>query len=193
MKFYYTVASQQDVPQAKPHLSLGGYKSSSPVPNSILGNLFGDISMYTVKNNTANSYIALILVNDGSTNAFSVNMWFNYQKTCEVSTNASIFRIAAVDMVTDADGNLAMEHVPNYHSKPLYAEFTEADGEVNRVNIGDLAAGAVVGIWIEREINVTLLKTQQNAIYEADPSNPYHYLPIELSTEDKIEIGISWE
>lgn len=189
MKLYYTVASQQDVAQPKPNLSLGGYKSSTVVPNSVLGNMFADISMYTVKNYTSPSYIGLILVNDSATEkAIDVNLWFKHLDDC-----ITTFKVAAVDLTTDAEGEKYMEHIPNFNSKPLYATFSEADGEVNRVSIGDILAGGMVGLWFERTIDIATAKTQQNAIYEVDPADPYRYLPVELSKEDQVDIGISWD
>jgi CTP:phosphocholine cytidylyltransferase-like protein len=115
-------------------------------------------------------------------------MWFDHPADC-----ISTFKLAAVDLATDAEGEKYMEHAPNMNSKPLYATFSEADGEVNRVSIGDINAGAMVGIWIERSIDITTAKTQQNEIYEVDPSDPYRYLPVELSKEDNVKIGISWD
>jgi hypothetical protein len=151
--------------------------------------MFPDVSMYTVKNYTSPTYIALILVNDSATEkAIDVNMWFDHPTDC-----ISTFKLAAVDLATDAEGEKYMEHTPNMNSKPLYATFSEADGEVNRVSIGDINAGAMVGIWIERSIDIATAKTQQNEIYEVDPADPYRYLPVELSKEDQVNIGISWD
>lgn len=188
MKFYYTTSAGQDTIQSKSNLSLGRYRSSSIVPNNILGNLFPDISMLTVRNNVANNYIALILINEESRKAVGVNLWFKYNSGC-----SSLLRLAAVNLTADGEGTLCMEQVPNSHTKPLYAEFVEADGEVNRVNIGDIEAGAMVGIWLEREVQIATLKAEQNDIYSIDPSDPYRFIPKTLATEDSIEIGISWD
>jgi len=188
MKLYYTAASQPEALQPKPMLSLGGFKSSSPVPNSVMGNLFGDVSMYTVKNNNANAYIGLVLVNDGTEDAFGVNVWFDHP-----DESASTFSVAAADMGTDSEGNKFMEHVPSLNSKPLYAEFAEADGEINRVNIGDLPVGGQVGVWIKRSLNIDALKAQQNSIYKQDPLDPYKFLEVKLPKEDTVGIGLSWD
>jgi hypothetical protein len=193
MKLFYTVASQQDATQTKPSLSLGGYKSANQVPSSSFGNLFGDISMYTVKNNNSNAYIGLILLNDEPNAAdpaaiYCVNMWFEFPED-KVST----FKIAAVDLNTDEDGYKYMEQISSYTSKPLYAEFVEADGEINRVNLGDMAIGDMIGIWIERTLDLEAISSQQNAIYEVDPADPYRFLEVTPSKSDEILIGINWE
>lgn len=188
MKFYYTVASQPEDRQAKPNLSLGGYKSSSQLPNGVFGAMFQDISMYTVKTNNQNKYIGLVLVNDTGQAAKDVELWFGYPTGC-----LSKMKFAAVDLATDTDGNLYMERIPHNSSKPLYAEWSEADGEVNRVNIGDIPIDGVIGIWFERELLLDTIKEQQNAIYEVNPNDPYRYNEVELPKEDSIEIGLNWQ
>ena len=188
MRLYYTVASQPEVAQNKPSVSLGGYKSSSPLPNSVVGNIFSDISMYTVKNANTNKYIGLVLKNESTKDAVNIEVCFIYP-----TGSASKFRIAAVDMALDADDQYYMEHIIDNSSKPLYAEFLEADGEANKVNIGDLAIGEVVGIWLERELLLDAIKTQQNDIYQKSPDDEYRYVEIELPKEDNIGFTISWE
>jgi len=187
MKLYYTVASAQNDFQTKPSLSLGGYKSSTPLPNGVLGNLFSDISMYTVKNNFGNKYIGLILVNEDSEEHADVNFWFVYPTSC-----SSLFRVALVDLAVGDDGIPYMEHIPDNNSKPLYATFNEVDGEANKINIGTLASGEMLGIWIERELKIEDIKQEQSSIYVVDPNDPYRYNEVELSKEDDIEINFEW-
>jgi len=187
MKLYYTVASAPEDIQTKVNLSLGGYKSINPLPNSVIGNLFGDISMYTVKNSSGNKYVGLVLKNEGVKDVEDIFVWFVYPTSC-----SSKFRIAAVDMVADTEGNLLMEHISTNESKPLYATFVEANAEANKVNLGDLDIGHSIGIWIERELDLTAIATEQNAIYQKNPNDPYLYEEIILPKEDKIEIHLSW-
>lgn len=188
MRLYYTVASQPEVTQNKPSISLGGYKSSSPLPNSVVGNIFSDISMYTVKNANTNKYIGLVLKNESTKDAVNVEICFIYPTGA-----VSKFRIAAVDMALDAEDQYYMEHIIDNSSKPLYAEFLEADGEANKVNIGDLAIGEVVGIWLERELLLDTIKTQQNEIYRKTTTDEYRYEEIELPKEDNVGFQITWE
>lgn len=188
MKLYLTVSANQDTPQFRQSLSLGGYKSITPLQNSVFGNLFDDISMYTVKNGYSNRYVGLILKNELPDDAKNIHVWFVYPTTCY-----SLLRLAAVDLSIDADSIKYMEHVPSYQSKPLYAEFVEADGEVNRVDIGDIDSGDMIGIWFERELKLDTITADQNAIYQITPSDPYRYDELVLSKEDLIEIGISWD
>lgn len=185
MRIYYT-SSTAEAPQTKPTLSLGGYRAASPIPNDQFGNLFGDISMYTVKNAIEQHYIGLILVNERATTEH-VYLWFEHPEGAY-----SKLRVAAVDLLTDADGNKYMERVPAYTSKPLYAEFHEADGEANKVDLGSLAAGESLAIWINRELDITAIKEDQDKIYEVDPLKPHIYKEVELPKFDSIGLVLDW-
>lgn len=60
LRFYYTVSSGYNSPQTKVSDSLGGYKSSTPVPNDVFGNLFDEISL-NLASNPHSQYVALVL------------------------------------------------------------------------------------------------------------------------------------
>jgi hypothetical protein len=187
MKLYYTVSSGSEAVQAKPHLSLGGYKSSSLLPNSQLGNMFPEITPTTIVNFNQNQYIGLVLKNDTGHSVTSITIYFTFPTGCY-----SIFRIAAVDMVLDSNGDLQMEHVDNQFSKPLNATFYEASGVGNAVNLGDLADGEQLGLWVERELLLDVITEQQSAIYVADPNPIYpgRFIPVVLPKSDDIGISI---
>ena len=64
MRLYYTVSSGYNDPQSKLVNSLGGFKSSTPVPNDQDNNVFDELSLLSlVKGKT--QYIGLILNNEG--------------------------------------------------------------------------------------------------------------------------------
>lgn len=187
MKLYYTVTSKQDDPQAKSSLSLGGYKSYNEVTNATIGNLFPDISMYTVKNKITKYYVGVMLKNDSAVTTYDVKLWVEYNTGC-----VSIVKAAVLDLVADDNGEMFMERIANNSTKPLYATFYECEDEANAIDIGDMLAGELVGVWFEREIDIDTISTQQNEIYTRDPNDPYHYLPVELDTEDNVEIHIGY-
>jgi len=187
MRLFYTVSSKENDIQSKPNLSIGGYKSITPIPNSEFGNLFGDISMYTVRSNNQNQYIGLILNNETGKAIQDINIYFDYPSECYSS-----LKLAAVDLVKDANDEYYMERVGTINSKPLYAEFFTADGVANEQNIGGLGIGEKLGLWIERIFDLDTIKADQNNIYEVDPTDPYRYLAVELDKVDDISIVISW-
>lgn len=188
MFLYYTIVSAENNIQQKPQLSLGGFKAINKVDSNKLNNLFSDISQLTVANYSQNLYIALILRNELSADCENIKIFFTYPENCY-----SKLRIAAVNLVEDKDGFLQMEHVETPNSKPLFAEFFEADGVDNAVNIGDLEPGESVGIWIERELLIDFINEDQSKVYEPDTNIPTRYKERELEKEDNIQINISWD
>lgn len=188
MKLYYTISSKEGDIQEKPNLSLGGYKSGNFVNNSEFNNLFSDISQLSLSNYNQNRYIALFLVNESSNDAIDVCLYFEYPED-----SYSIFKVAAVTPVTDSDGFKQIERVNTVFSKPLSAVFFEANGEINKVNLGNIDSGSMIGLWIERELKLDFIKDNQLTIYEEDPNLPTRYREKQLSKFDNIQIKISWE
>ena len=69
----------------------------------------------------------------------------------------------------------------------------EANGVDNKVLIGDLGIGELVGIWIERSLLLDFIKSDQNNIYEDDPDRQGRVREVPLGKEDEILVGISWD
>lgn len=186
MKLYFTTSGEADTVQSKPTLSLGGYKSSSPVPNNILDNLFGELSLLTIKENR-DEYIGLIAVNESGAEITGCNIYFVHPED-----SYSEYKIAAILPATDGDGNNYIESIPSRYSKPLYSDCVSADID-NKYSIGTIANGSAVGIWIKRELLVDFIQTDSNDIYETDPDNIRRYIAKNPSTQDSIQIIIEWD
>jgi len=145
MELFYTVTSQEGAAQSKPELSLGGFCSSSKVPNDVLGNLFSEVSAYSLQN-PKKEYIGIILKNTlGSIS--SLGFWMNVPEgsLCK-------FRMSVVELTGDGQ----MEMVPSVNSKPLYAEFYETS-EQDPIELQfetPFEVGSMLGIWVERSIDV---------------------------------------
>lgn len=187
MRLYYTASSEPEAAQSDPRLSLGGYKSATALTNSKFGNLFSSITPVTVVQFNQNQYVGLVLKNETGIAVTGIQLWFEYPTGCY-----SKFRVAAVDMVEDTDGNLRMEHLPDINSKPICGEFYEADGEVNKVDLGDLINEEQIGIWIERELLLSVISAQSEAVYEVDPDLQGRFKEVVLPTDEEIKIGISY-
>lgn len=183
--FYYT-ASENGAKQLKSHLSIGGYKSSSIVPNDVFGNMFSDISMYTVRMGLTKNYIAFIIHND-SESSVTPYIWVVKSEDCYSNINVS-----PVELAADSEGALFMERVIHNAAKPIYAEFVSADNEVNKISLGEIPAGGFIGLWIERELDMDKIKEDQNNIYKKDPNDPYRFVQIELSKQDSIEFHVEY-
>lgn len=105
--------TQSEVHQDDPMKSLGGYISSSPVPNGALNSLFDLVSMKTIKDKTKET-IAIGLVNkfDKAVTDVSAKIVANRKDICR-------FKIAAVSV----DDKFCMEHINNRYAEPMGAEF----------------------------------------------------------------------
>ena len=190
MTLYYTNPTAEEYPQSDPRLSLGGYKSSSPIPNDSFDNMFGEISQFMLsKDIPEDEYVGLILKNETANNIQGITLWFDY------GDNAfSILKVAAVNLTPDASGALKMEHVPSRTSAPLYADFYEADGQENAVEIGDLEVGEMVGLWISRSLIAGLAASVQSddKLYQPDPVLTDSVIAIPLVKSDSISLCFDW-
>lgn len=112
-----SIAKSLDAPQTDTAKSLGGYVSSTPVPNGELNALFDLISAYTLEKKQKET-IALALVNKLNQAVTDVTL-----KIVVGKDNLATFRIAAVAL----NSSMAMESIPNRYSEPMSAEFYRAD------------------------------------------------------------------
>ena len=127
-----SLSKSSEIPQTDVAKSLGGYISSSPVPNNSLNELFDSLSMTTLKNKQRET-IAIALVNKFDKSVRDVKL-----KTLVDKNNIAKFRIAAVSIGKD----MLMEHINNRYDEPIQAEFydtsfTKAGVELEIVSGGD--------------------------------------------------------
>lgn len=175
MRLYYTIISIEENPQTRPDLSLGGFKSSTVVPNNSLSNLFSDISCYSISEDQ-NEYIAIALVNEEASPVTGITLYFDYPDGVQKNIEMAFVNFNASE---------EMEIIPNPYATPYNAEFSSADGVANAISIGDLAAGAKIGVWFKKII----LKSVVEDLYSNDSldenGNP------EEANED-IPLVINW-
>ena len=131
MMIYLTGANSSlvkspDAPQTDTAKSLGGYVSSTPVPNGELNALFDLISAYTLEKRQKET-IALALVNKLSQPVTDVTL-----KIVVGKGDLATFRVAAVALDSD---NMSMEHISNRYAEPMVAEFHNVDFQRASVDI----------------------------------------------------------
>src|SRR5574344_1835612 len=112
-------------PQNDSAKSLGGYISSTPVPNSEINILFDLISSYTLETKKKET-IALELINKLSQAVTNVTLRVVVKKD-----NLVTFKIAAVRL----SDSKAMERISNRYAEPLDATFYNADFQRASVDI----------------------------------------------------------
>jgi len=111
-----SVTKSEDVAQTDISKSLGGYISSTQVPNNAINSLFDLISIHTIKDKPKET-VAIGLVNkfDYAVKDVSLKLISDQDNICK-------FRVAAVM----ADENLCFEHINNRYAEPSGAEFYDA-------------------------------------------------------------------
>lgn len=111
-----SISKSNEVPQDDVNKSLGGYISTTPVPNGGINAVFDLISMTTIKDKVKET-IAVALVNklDVPVENVSLKIISNTKNVCK-------FNVAAVE----PDDNFCMEHINNRYSEPINAEFYDA-------------------------------------------------------------------
>lgn len=111
-----SLAKSPVAPQTDPSKSLGGYVSSTPVPNAATNALFDLISSETLRNKQKET-IAIALVNKLDKAVTDVKLCFISEKEDEAK-----FKVAAVALSDD----WAMESIANRYQEPISAEFHDA-------------------------------------------------------------------
>lgn len=187
MFLYYTSLTAEGIEQVSPYLSLGGFKSASKVDNGMLNNMFSDISLHSISNKNQNRYIGLVLKNETAAPLTNVKMWFEHP-----ADSYSILKMDVIDMALNSAGVLQMESIRTINSKPLYADFVEATVD-SKYDVGGLAVGEQIGVWIEMELLIDFIKTDMEEVAIPDPANTYRYLEKPKNTQDLIKLKISWD
>lgn len=112
-----SLSKSQENPQTDSSKSLGGYISSTPVPNAALNSLFDVISSYTLEKRQKET-IAIGLINRFDKAVKNVEL-----KIVTDENHLADFKVAAVSVSSD---NYSMEHIANRYQEPLLAEFYNA-------------------------------------------------------------------
>jgi len=104
-------------PQSDPVQSLGGYVSSTPVPNDALNSLFDLLSSYTLEKKQKET-IAVALINKFDYAVKDVEL-----KLVTDDNHEAIFKVAAVGI---DKSSYMMEHISSRYQEPMNAEFHDA-------------------------------------------------------------------
>lgn len=184
MKLLYTVSSGYLNTQNNYINSLGGFPSSTPVPNDVFDNLFDELSISEVKESKT-QYRAIVLQNDSDEIAKNVNLWFTQKEG-----NICHFQIGATVLLGEED-QLRMESIPTVYSRPYQTELYDATEE-SPVTVGDLNPGQMIGLWISRIIDKEKALSDYNNVAERDLSTQSRYKPISKETQESINLNIKW-
>lgn len=180
IKLYYTGAGIFNTPQTNKELSLGGYPSNTEIPNSLINNLFSDISYYSIENNLL-EYKAIVIKNIESYTLEKLKFHFI------IPENPLLRFLISFSNLTLNNGNYYMETVPNKNSKPYYStDFIRPYSEETAAEIESLESNKYLGIWICKELNLERLTQLKDPKYLLDNS-------ITLPISEIIKLNIEWD
>ena len=168
MKLFLTGADNFMANQKNGYQSLGGFQSSTPVPNNRLDFLFGTISYMTIKN-ALSECVGLILVNDSGSAVTNVKLKYIYNYIFKTPNYQASYQVAAVTLDSK---NQQMERISSRYDLPFYGEFHDAS--FRRADlIGDITYPASVGdtITILGVTTDPVIDTAINAIVSAFSGN----------------------
>jgi len=180
MIIYYTGATREGETQPEASLSLGGYLSSSVIPNDVLGNLFSGLSRNLLENKIRETR-GIVLQNDSAQQATGIRLWFVVDAESKVE-----YRVAVVTLAEDDCGRY-MELLPNGNATPYTATFNSANGEPNAINLPNMDSNAIIGLWIERAV-----KDDVTAVETCDEVYTRYQNDEELETEETVSLIIDY-
>ena len=148
------LATSPDAPQNDPRMSLGGYVSSTPVPNSALNALFDQVSLLTLQNRPTEC-MAFALINKNTQPAADVEI-----KIVGADDDLCQFEVAAV-----AVKNLQMESLRSRYQLPIGVTFYNADFRRAGVQVTIQSPAALGEEFVLDPFNI-LVKSPETADYE---------------------------
>lgn len=162
LKLYYTGAIKFDQSQTEPIKSLGGFISSTEVPNGLLGNLFGDLSRFTVMQGKAEIRVFAIK-NTAVVTKANLKCWFTYPNNGSSDTNDCEYDVGFAVPTVDDCGDLQTEAISSIYATPYTTLNSGKVGEVNALAIGNLDAGDYLCIFVRRKIKASAQQPMSDA------------------------------
>lgn len=180
MQLFYSGALTPEEVQIHPDLSLGGYKSSSLIANGRIGNLFSTITNSLLRQRRE---IRLIVLQNLTGETKEVKIWTQ-------STPISTLKIAAVSPTVEG----AFERVADMFSLPFQATLEAHEEAANALDFS-ISADEIVGLWILRELDVSLFNTSNNDVNWSDSNEVAAYLTKlhdNVAENDEMSVVIDW-
>jgi hypothetical protein len=153
---FYSGATKSQSEQTLPSQSLGGYVSSSRIPNSLRGGVFSLTSEKELFSDTRQTRL-IVLQNIGEDTLQNLKFWIE-------STEDSLFiyKSDAIEPAYDATCNkFYFEQINTEQELPYNADL-DIYVEDNKLDLGILESQKYIGIWISREVDVSKLPTVFN-------------------------------
>jgi hypothetical protein len=173
----YTGATKQGAQQIEPLFSLGGFLSSSPVANDFYSNLFGEITLNTVKNKIVD-HICIALVSEQAINNVHLTIKTKY-------SDQGRFRVGGVLVNQDDCKKYGIPKIQNVNSKPVNVNFYDCTSFYGETEIG----------FDQQQIEGTLFEIVSgiSVIGEFIYSKDYNYAEIYVDYAEDFELEVRFD
>lgn len=158
MILLYSGANSSDTDQMNPSQSLGGFVSSTTISNGLINNIFSTVSKSVVVGNKRETYLVVLKNTTGAT-VYNVQVWIDNT----VENNHSSLKLAAVSAALDGCSNPYFEQISSSDAIPYQCVLESANGQGNAIDVGQIANGDCVGIWMSRTITLEDFPTANGA------------------------------
>ena len=145
MILFYTGAVQANFPQNISVKSLGGYVSSTVVPNNLVSNIFSPLSTSDIKSQKK-QLRCIVLKNTFQTEVTNVQIFTEIEEDSKSNINLGF----QVEMFVDKCGEVYTESIQQSDQLPYYITFNNYT-ELEPFTIPSILPGNSVAIWLSRE------------------------------------------
>jgi len=185
MKFLYTGAPKYNISQLVAKKSLGGFLSSTEIPNDFSENVFSSLSELA-KQSLKREVVLIALKNDDTEAQTGIVVEFIVDDWNKLSSE---FSIAFVASKTSWCGDIYFASINDQQALP-YLNFQVLSEDNFRFDLGNFSANEVVGIWLVRKV----LKDGYQVAPLSDDELYANYLDgTELPTEETFSINVQWD
>lgn len=122
MKLLFSGATHLQAAQPDRNKSLGGYMSSTPIPNGKINALFSPISLYAQKNASV-EVIGIFLLNDTNAAITGITLQQIYEEKLGIKDNQAKFEWGIVE----PNSEFQIEMIGSRDAEPFYADFFEPE------------------------------------------------------------------
>lgn len=185
---YYTGAIKPEEIQANPSLSLGGFKSSTQIPNGEVHNLFPKITQSSVVNNS--KIIRMIVLH----NQLTVPM--NNVKLFIENSELCTFKMMAIAPAYDSVCSRFFFEKVNQEQHLPYQGILQSYDQTAPLIIPQLEADKFIGIWIRRELDLTkfnALDKGQDTELSCDQTIELLQQTTDTPIEDLMKFHVEWD
>lgn len=143
LQLLYSGAIQNNTPQPESFKSLGGYVSSTPLPNGAVDQLFAPIGRNDVKNVVGQSRL-IVLKNISEDSVLLSKVW---------STIGTYSTLKLAVVTPSMQGGVPVFEKLELDTSVPFVTLSSHEAEVNALLCNaTIASGACVGVWLRREL-----------------------------------------